>query len=235
MKRSLLCIAVSVSISLTVALSEAEEPFATLGFTRSTTIVEGPGPDEDCPGELVCNWDGTVENAYCWQFGGVVPPDYGAFAECYDHPYVCAAHFYFTGSGYYIGLTMDVYVWEGNDSDGPGAVICSLIGVLPGPIAFWPSCSMHTFDVNCETGGEHFVGFWGDWPGEPCGWFICADEDGFEGCSWTKIAPGIGYPTGWQHLDVVPLFSGTPGICEWYLDEPTPARDTTWGRIKGLY
>jgi hypothetical protein len=228
---------VLVLIGLTAALSLAEGPFGTLGFSGNTTIIEGPGPDEDCPGELDCHWDGSVENGFCWQYAGVVPPDYGAFAECYDNRFVCAAQFYFTrGGGYYYGsYTADVYVWNGNETEGPGNVICSLTGVDPGPVAYWPECSTHVFDLNCQTGGDHFVGYWGNWPGEPCAWYLCADVDGFPGCGWTKIAPGIGYPTGWAPLDVVPLFIGTVGLCEWYINEPTSSQETTWGRIKGLY
>ena len=45
-----------------------------------------PSADENpCPGsDLYCNHDGTFDgNGYAWQYGGVVPPYYGAFAEGY--------------------------------------------------------------------------------------------------------------------------------------------------------
>lgn len=32
-----------------------------------------------------------------------------------------------------------------------------------------------------------------------CGWFVATDEDGPSGYPWTNVAPGIGFPTGWQH------------------------------------
>lgn len=207
------------------------------GFSRNTTIVEGPSPDGDCPGELDCNWDGTIENGYSWGVGGVVPPDYGSFGDCYDNAFVCEGHFYFTQLGYYAGQTADIYIWA--DEGGlPGNVVCSSLGQGPGQIALWPSCSAHKFALNCDTGGAHFLGYWGDWPGMVEGWFICADEDGPMSCPVTKIAPGIGnYPSGWQPITVVPTFAGCKslGICEWFGEPPVATESTTWGRIKALY
>jgi hypothetical protein len=151
---------------------------------------------------------------------------------------------------------MDVYIWEsavgGNPPPGPdpGNVLCMIPGVSPGPVAFWPSISQHNIQICCETNGEHFAGFWGDFQVGACGWFIASDEDGPAlGNPRTKIAPGIGYPTGWQHPNVVPTFAGCkalgirvfrgPGECELTSGTPDPdapvARKTTWGTIKALY
>ena len=230
MKKLLVIIAV---FALVGTASAADEPFGQTGFSNNTTIITAPGGDQDCPGQLVCNWDGTVENGYCWQFGGSVPPDYGAWADCYGAAYVCEVHIFFTQTGYYLGQSCDIYVWE--DAGGlPGNVLCSVMGAFPGPIAFWPSCSEHKFVVNCDA-PDHFSGFWGNWPGLQCGWFICADEDGFPGCPVTKFAPGIGYPTGWGPVNLVPIFQPQSlGICEWQ-GSATPTETTTWGQIKALY
>jgi hypothetical protein len=236
MKKLMVLVAVFALVGATYA---AEEPSGSTGFSRNTTIIEAPTPDgdQDCP-ILKCNADGTFENGYCWQFGGAVLPDYGAWAECYENTLVCEGHFYFTQTGYYIGQTVDAYIWE--DAGGnPGNVLCATLGANPGPIAFWPSCSAHKipFDPPCAPPGSHFVGFWGNWPDAQCGWFICSDEDGFAGCPRTKIAPGIGYPTGWNHPNVVPTFAGCQslGICEWSGEGGTATQETTWGQIKALY
>lgn len=228
--------------------ASAEEPATGLGFRQDTEII--PFQDEEiCPGTtLLQNDDGSIEYAYAWRFAGVVPPEYGSWAECYDSEFVCGIHFLFTrGSGDPPGQeTMDVYVWEavaeGNPPPGPdpGNVICRLTSVSPWPIAEWPEISTHDIQVCCDTGGSHFVGFWGNWPGLQPGWFIAADENGpGNGCPRTKFAPGIGYPTGWGHPSLSPVFqcrdlgireSAGLGDCE-----PTPTANTTWGKIKSLF
>jgi hypothetical protein len=216
-----------------------------LGHRLDTEVIEG---DEFCTGAtLLRNDDDHFENGYCWRFGGVVPPDYGSWAECYESDFVCGVQLLFTQIGDYQSETMDVYVWEsvadGNPPPGPdpGNVICVLTGVSPGPIAYWPEISTHNVQVCCEAGGVHFVGFWGNWPGTGCPWFIAGDENGpGTGCPRTKIAPGIGYPTGWQHPEVMPVADNVKdlgirehaglGDCQ-----PTPNETTTWGRIKSTY
>jgi hypothetical protein len=226
--------------------ARAEGPAMELGYLTDTEVIGADG--EICPGAVLQQHDdGDFENGYTWTFGGVVPPDYGSFAECYSADFVCAVEFLFTQSGFYTGQTMDVYVWdwldEGDPPPGPdpGNVICMLAGVAPGPISFWPEISTHRVQVCCETGGDHFVGYWGEWPGEVERWFIVADENGpGGGCPRTKIAPGIGYPTGWVAVTVVPSFDDCRalGIREWAGlgdCQPTLVEQTTWGRIKALY
>jgi hypothetical protein len=235
MKRLTAIVAVLALVGITAVVTAAESPFGETGFSRNTTIVEGPSPDGDCPGDLVCNWDGTVENGYCWQFGGSVPPDYGAFADCYPAAFICEGHFYFTQTGYYIGQTVDIYVWD-VAAGLPGNVVCQSLGQSSGPVAFWPSCSEHKFVLNCNA-PDHFLGYWGNWPGANCGWFICSDEDGFAACPVSKIAPGIGYPTGWGPLSLIPTFAASQslGICEWIGQPVIATESTTWGQIKALY
>jgi hypothetical protein len=227
----------------------AQDPAAELGFRLDTEIAEGSGDDEFCPGAvLIQNDDGDFENGYAWTFAGVVPPDYGSWAECYDSDFVCGIQFLFTRNpNDPTGQTMDVYVWEsvadGSPPPGPdpGNVLCILPGISPWPIAEWPEISTHNIQVCCDTGGSHFVGFWGNWPGSVTGWFIAGDENGPEiGCPRTKIAPGIGYPTGWHHVTDVQVFDRCKnlGIREFAGVgdcEPTPATEATWGQIKALY
>jgi hypothetical protein len=48
--------------------------------------VQIPSKDSaPCNAALMLNYDGSAENGFCWQYGGVVPPMYGAFAECYNY------------------------------------------------------------------------------------------------------------------------------------------------------
>ena len=54
-----------------------------LGRSDETTIV-GPGTDACASGVLVHNHDGSFESGCMWQYGGTMPPYYGAFGEGYD-------------------------------------------------------------------------------------------------------------------------------------------------------
>ena len=242
MKKLAAIFAVLALVGATVVASAADNAAQT-GFSRNTTVIEGPSPDQDCGAAILAvQDDGSFENGYAWQAGGSVPPDYGAWAECYSNAFVCSIEYYFTQIGYQAGQTIDAYVWA--DAGGnPGTVLCVLTGVAVSPVAFWPSASIHSSGaINCCPNGSHFVGFWGNWPGQTAGWFICSDEDGFGlGCPRMNVAPGIGYPTGWNHPLVVPTFSGCQDlfIHEWYLTEcdgePTATETKTWGQIKTLY
>ncbi len=66
------------------------ENFSSTGYSDQTTIT-GPGPDACAYGDLIYNHDGSFENGYCWQYGGVVPPSYGAFGEGYEIGVGCVA------------------------------------------------------------------------------------------------------------------------------------------------
>lgn len=237
MKKLAALLAVFALVGLaSLALAQPAE----LGFNLNTNIVYGPTPDEDCTDAMLDqNDDGTFENGYCWQYGGIVAPDYGSFAECYNNIYVCSVEAGFTQVGNFIGQTIDVYVWE--DAGGiPGNVLCQVAGVTISSPAFWPSISMHLIDVNCCANGAHFVGYWANWPDQPCGFYVGADEDGFGlGCPLTKVPAGSGYGTGWVPVTVAFPNCLDIALREWYLDvcggEPTPTQDATWGSIKNLY
>jgi hypothetical protein len=114
---------------------------------------------------------------------------------------VCYGVFYFTQLGDYVDQTVDIYVWD-DDGGLPGNVICASIGNDPGPIAMWPDVSSHIFEINCQTSGSHFLGYWGDWPGERFGWAGAVSENGPLSCSVTKYAPGSGHPTGWGPVQI---------------------------------
>jgi hypothetical protein len=194
------------------------------------------GDDSQC-GTLLMNADGSYENGYCWQYGGVVPPDYGAFAECYFGEYkVCANIYDLTQVGNDIGQTMDCYVW--NDAGGVPGGVCDLkAGVDPGPIAFWPTISRHVVTMNDYCCGPDFwVGYYGNWPGALCAWFVGADLDGFGGCPFTNTAPGIGFPTGWNNVSGIWGPTAAIGLgCEVNPCGPNPTEETTWGQIKAIF
>jgi hypothetical protein len=208
-------------------------------------IVVPSGDDNPCPGStLYSNHDGSFENGYAWRYGGIVPPYYGAFAEGFEsdgYNWVCGAQFYLsTLSGMYFGQNMDVYVWDG-DATNPNNVIGMTPGIVPGTIAIWPNISTHDIDIqDVYFEGWVYVGYWGNWPGGVNGWFIAADLDGFGGLPRTNIAPGIGYPTGWQDPSIVwgptqSLGIGAYGGFGIPPPPPNPTLETTWGRIKELH
>jgi hypothetical protein len=190
-------------------------------------------------GALAMNSDGGYENGYAWQFGGTVAPYYGAFAECYATPNLkaCSVVLDLTQIGYDVGQTLDAYAWA--DAGGaPGAVINVAVGADPGAIAFWPSLSRHVINLpdDSDCVDATWTGYWGNWPGAQSGWFIGADTNGFGGCPYSNIAPGIGYPTGWNNVSVVWGPTQALGIGgEFVSCEPSPTVEATWGQIKNLY
>ncbi len=201
-------------------------------------LLPHPGDTNPCNGTLMLNADGSYENGFAWQYGGSVPPYYGAFAEGYNFTgNVCGAQFMFsTLSGYYYGQTLDAYVWDAAGGN-PNNVLSVTTGVAITPPALWPNISTHDIDIaDAGVAGDFFVGFWGNWPGLLCGWFIAADLDGFGGMPRTNIAPGIGYPTGWNDPSVIWGPTQAMGIGAWVGEGgPVPTETTTWGQIKNLY
>jgi len=200
-----------------------------------------PSADENpCPGsELLCNDDGGFENGYAWQYGGIVAPDYGAFAEGYEitESSVCGVQLKLTQVGNFVGQSCDVYVWD-SDGTNPNNVLAVATGVVVSAPAQWPSISNHDVDTPdiAEMTGGVFVGYWGNWPGAGSGYYVAADQDGFGGLPRTNIAPGIGYPTGWNDPSVVWGTTQALGLCAYVSGEPPiPVENATWGEIKNLY
>jgi len=220
----------------------------TAGAVNNGSVGAGQGiilPHTDSnpcpPAELCLNFDGSAENGYCWQYGGIVPPYYGAFAECCDvgDVCVCGIQLLLTGVGYPCG-PFDAYVWA--DAGGyPGNVLGMTGGLNPCPVATWPSISTHDFAItSVHATGVFWFGYWANFSTAPCGYFIAADTNGFGGCPYTNIAPGIGYPTGWGNVSAVWGPTQSIGIGAWTfpydgLCGPIPVRETTWGQIKSLY
>ncbi|MEZ4648230.1 MAG: hypothetical protein R3E97_05475 [Candidatus Eisenbacteria bacterium] len=199
----------------------------------ATARPETSGP---C-GTLYLNADGTYENAYAWQYGGVTPPNYGAFAERYSTTDVrpCAIVLDLVGVGNQLQQTMDLYAWDAADGL-PGLVLGVRTGVDPGSIGIWPDVSRHAFDFVSDCTDETFVGYWGNWPDATAGWYVGADLDGFGGCPVTLVAPGIGYPTGWHNVSIVWGPTQAIGIGgEFVKCGASPVRRSSWGEVKALF
>jgi hypothetical protein len=214
-------------------LSNQPGPVAASTGPGSGTLVESE--DRGNCGTLLFNANGTYENGYAWRYGGITPPCFGAFAECYTGATrVCSVSFDFSAIGTQDGQSMDIYIF--NDVGGfPGPVVASL-RVTPGPVALWPGVSRHSFALSSDcTANDWWVGYWGDWPGQIQGWFVGADLDGFGGCSATNVAPGIGYPTGWHDVSVIWGPTQALGIGAEVNGCTTSVIDSSWGRIKRLF
>lgn len=201
-------------------------------------VILPSGDTNPCPpAVLLANNDGSFENGYAWQYGGVVPPYYGAFADGYTGTgSVCGIQLNLTTvSGYYLGQTLDAYVWDASGGN-PNNVLSVTVGVSITMPGIWPNISTHDIDnIDAAVAGDFFVGYWGNWPGVAPGWFVAADLDGFGGVPRTNIAPGIGYPTGWTDPSVVWGPTMALGCSAWLGEDVIPVEETTWGAIKALY
>jgi len=199
-----------------------------------------PSPLENpCPGSsLLINHDYGFHCGYAWQYGGVVRPYYGAFAEQFDGTgTLCGVQLVLTTlQGYYTGQTLDAYTWDADEGI-PGAVLGVTIDLQPGPISIWPDHSVHDFAIEgVPVDGPFFTGMWPNWPNERAGFFLAEDLDGpIEGTPMTNIAPGIGYPTGWNDPSIIWGPTWSMGIGAWLDEGVTPAECVTWGRIKSLW
>jgi hypothetical protein len=59
-------------------------------------------------------------------------------------------------------------------------------------------------------------------------------RDGPGGHPWTCIAPGIGYPSGWQDPSVVWGETQSMG-CSVNFEQSTPIEPATWAVVKALF
>ena len=226
-------LAVVLAVATLIVVAHAGT-YEDLGYREDT--VMHPAQGDDCISVLYENHDGSCENAYCYAWG-YEPPYFGAFAEAYDlGPGIveCGAY-WFTQIGYFTGEPMDCYVWEGGVTTDPGDVVCLITGVVPDNVPYWPDCGQNDVELGCCVEGEFTVGFWADFSDQACQWYICADINGPGGYPWTCVAPGIGYPTGWNHVEVV--FGPTASLClgVYFAEDPSPAESQTWGSIKALF
>ena len=76
-------------------------------------------------------------------------------------------------------------------------------GVVLSNVPYWPNIGQNDVTIRVPVVGDFTVGYWGNWPNAPLGYWCAADLDGFGGHPWTNIAPGIGYPTGWNDPSIV--------------------------------
>jgi hypothetical protein len=229
-------LATLLAVLAMVGLANADSDHS-LGYSEETVMF--PAQGDDCSdGVFICNHDGSCENGYCWDQGGTGPPYYGAFAEGYDlgaGTIVCSAY-WLTQIGYVMGATLDAYVWDGGVSEEPGDVLCLVPGVLPENIPFWPECGQNDVEIGCCVSGEFTIGWWADWaPSWICQWYCCIDENGPAGYPWTCVLPDVGYPSGWQHLNVIWGSGVSTCIGVYFGDDPSPAESQTWGTIKALF
>lgn len=202
----------------------------------------GPGPtvllsnlDENCYGTYSYHHDESFESGYCWRYGGIAPPYYGAWAEGFSHVgnLVLCVTLYFTTTGGGIGEPIDLYFWAGGIDSPPGEVLLVYSDLLPENVPYWPAIGENVFELWGSPGaGNVTVGYWAEVYGG--GFYIAADEDGPGGCSWTNVAPGIGYPTGWQPVPTIWSDCRSLGIGIHHLSI-SPVESTTWGEIKALY
>jgi len=226
-----------LGVAALMSTAGARENIGSVGMGHGIAVH---GSDTNpCPGStLFLNYDGTGENGYCWQYGGLVAPDYGAFADGYSvgsPSAVCGVALFLSQIGYYTGgNVVDAYVY-GSDGNNPTSVLGVSTGLNPGSIAYWPSISQNDIDIaDVNVTGDFFVGYWSNWPGAYCQFYVAADLDGFGGLPRTNIAPGIGYPTGWNDPSIIWGPTMALGIGA-YVSGPSPTKETTWGSIKHLY
>jgi hypothetical protein len=90
--------------------------------------------------------------------------------------------------------------------------------------------------MDVTVSGDFTVGYWGDFPGSYALFFCAADENGPGGHPWTCIAPGIGYPSGWQNPSVIEPWAQVKALgCGVYFEQGTPVESETWGALKALF
>ena len=87
--------------------------------------VDPPGPEDT--------------GAFAWQYGGVVAPDYGAFAEGHTaEGTVCGMRLWLTTlPDLYQGQTPDAYVYD-SDGTNPTSVLSLVVDVSIDPPGNWP-------------------------------------------------------------------------------------------------
>jgi hypothetical protein len=190
------------------------------------------------------NCDGTFETGYAWRRSGLEDPYYGAFAEGYHGPIqVRGIRIYLTQMGYWIGTSMDLYVWGGGIEE-PGCVLAVIPEVVPYNIPYGPDFGANDFEIDASVGNNFYVGAQANFP-ETWEWFVAADETNRGGSPWTCIAPRIGYPTGWNHPGVVfgayelsmgiGVYVERPASVDELPEEGQSAESPTWGGIKALF
>ncbi|MEZ4650690.1 MAG: hypothetical protein R3E97_18275 [Candidatus Eisenbacteria bacterium] len=209
-----------VWITLLVLHSTVASPTATATHSSlepGRGVVRG-GSEGPCGLGLELAFDGSAENGYAWHSSGIAPPNYGAFAAKYGWEYgACGIELILTSTADSPCRTLDAYLWQ-NAGGAPGAVLLMAPDLDPCPVAIWPELSVHDFYLGMPTEntcGGFWVGYWADFSQTDPGFYVAADLDGPGGVPYTNIAPGIGYPTGWNNVSVVWGPTQSLGIGAW--------------------
>lgn len=219
-----------------LSVGSAVESSGNLGYSGETEMI-GPGADACSDGELIYHHDGVCDDGVCWQFGGIVPPYYGAFGEAYDlgaGTIFCGAY-WVVQIGYYAGHPSDLYVWDDGVESTPGSVIGLVTGHVFDNVPYWPACGQNDIEMEICVDGPFTVGLWADFSDEPCQYYVARDLNGPAGMPWTNIAPGIGYPTGWHHPNLIWDHTQSLLIGVYFAEGGTPVESVTWGTVKALF
>ena len=191
-------------------------------------------------GELLLHGDGTWESAEGWAYYESPPPDYGAFAECYSgEGELCTLVLWGTQVGVSDPTGYDAFVWDDSGNGEPGNVICSALGLDAGTMPVSPTFKRIEAPLSgCCVSGSWWVGFRGAWLGPTPGFYIGVDYDGpVHSCPMTKIAPGLGYPEGWQNVSVIHGVDAKALAIGALIRPcaPVAAEPASWGKVKSLY
>ncbi len=174
------------------------------------------------------------ETGFAWQYLGIGKDLSGSFAVQYEaegRGQVCTVSLDVAQIGNQHGQRVDLYVWDSADGV-PSAVLGVAADVDIGTTAIWPEAGRHRVGLEACVDGEFWVGFQGRWVGEEAPYFVAADLDGPARPSMTKVAPGLGYPSGWQDVSVV-WQAATLGIGLELRDCPVdPTVEASWGDLK---
>jgi hypothetical protein len=230
-------------VSLPVCVSSASEP-TTVGPSDRVVVVPG---GRDCGGQLYEHHNGRFASAIAWQGDGIVPPYYGTLAEAFDlgSGVIYCGVYWLTQNGNFNGHVADLYVWDGGIAGPPSTVLHMVTGHLFTNVPHWPEVGQNDVPLQVPVSGAFTIGYWGDWPGEQCGYYVPYNEWVQHGHPWTCIAPGLQYPSGWQHPSVVGgweaieslglgVYFGTPSSVDDHIGERPPLESTTWGALKAL-
>jgi hypothetical protein len=137
---------------------------------------------------------------------------------------------------------VDVYVWEDGISEEPGTVLALVTGVHLWIIPSWPGVARNDVEIGVDVQGEFSIGCWQVLYEDL---YFAADHDEPGGNPWTCIAPGLGWPSGWQDPAIVWEDIRSMGMGVFFEPrDPSGVDDfpegweepgSSWGRIKALF
>jgi hypothetical protein len=234
--RTNLCIFSALAL-LVVGTARADGPMAHLtGASAGTISLTQRICSDD---NLYVHHDGSFEGGIAWDGEGVAEPYDGAFGEAFDlgSGEVECVSLWISQDGWNMGQATDIYVWQGGVTDVPGNVLAVVTGVVFQNIPVWPDGARYDVQIPVAVTGPFTAGSWGDWPGSMLGYYWMVDQDGSSEFSWTHVADGLGFPLGWQHPSIDPLwgFEMSMGIGVHFTASSTPAVAPTWGAVKALF